>query len=50
MWNFNNLEQYVAAVENTNFDYCDNIDDINALVARWTQQIFNLAPENIPIN
>ena len=48
MWNFNNIENYKMALENCNFDFCDEILDINLTVEKWSNLIFDLALEHIP--
>ena len=48
MWNFNNLENYKNALANCNFDFCNEINDIDETVERWTNLIHNLALEHIP--
>ena len=48
MWNFNNLDEFLNAVDNYNFDFCENIEDLNYVVEHRTDRIYNLALNCIP--
>ena len=48
MWDFSNLENYRTALDDCDFGYCNNINDINMVVELWKNQIYNLALTYIP--
>ena len=48
MWDFSDLENYKEAIDNCDFEFCNNISDINNTVEQWTNKIYNLALNHIP--
>ena len=48
MWNFNNLNNYNEALENTDFSFCDDITDLNETVHQFSDKLYEIALNNIP--
>lgn len=48
MWDFSDLTDYTMVVNQFNFDFCENILNLDEVVNLWTSSVKQLAKDNIP--